>query len=692
MAGAGGGYVAYAKISLGKLADRVETFKEFVKEKKLDSFEEYADIIKRGEDMASGLNVFGISDFDKEMEEATDSCSKLADQLTELQNKSTAYHNLEEKLIFDPATEETIKQLQTELNEAIEKGDHTTAQAKLDELDKLVVKTKEDNSIYITSLIEPTRNYSNDDFAESDYNELYNAITVVENYVNQGDYVKAKEEALGLSVEISRLEDLAAMRKEAAAFEALYEKPEKLTVTLPIADGVDITQVVANLSNTLGIELELNGISFDDYGRSELETMRALGTLPDVMKIPADMYVEWAKNGVIADLTDYGENSELHNNGNFTGREIMQSLYIDGRLYGFTPERGQAVVTYIRKSWLDQLGLQVPTNYEELEYMLQAFTENAMGDTIDPKETFGMSAAGFINDGLYPWVYLQEFYQNVNPGFYRDGYGQWLDGFQQPEMQEAVARLCNVYQQGYLDPDICENSMMDAASNFASGKCGVITIMEGRGAEALEMALVTNGLEDDIIAINPLVEVGSYTRAVPMVYVVNANVTNPGGVMKYFFESMLDGAEQETAWMYGEKGVNWDNVAQDLIDEMGTTHSFTEGQFYTLPVSSTYITYTSWFLDPLYAMVKLSFGEGVLTEATKQSSLVAKQYSKQGELFDIGDAYIYHSDAIYQARQKALSRAIKDGEAWETVLADYQLEVGDYVNSVLDELMTLNEQ
>lgn len=78
----------------------------------------------------------------------------------------------------------------------------------------------------------------------------------------------------------------------------------------------------------------------------------------------------------------------------------------DGRIYSLPkklPLRPEVCgnILYINKDWLDNLGLQVPTTYKELEDVLEKFvTEDADGDG-DPTNEIGFSnaASSALMDG-----------------------------------------------------------------------------------------------------------------------------------------------------------------------------------------------------------------------------------------------------------------------------------------------------
>ena len=76
----------------------------------------------------------------------------------------------------------------------------------------------------------------------------------------------------------------------------------------------------------------------------------------------------------------------------------------DGKIYGLacSPSLTEGQIMIVRQDWLDKLGLQAPTNMDEFETVIIAFTEDDP-DGNGQKDTYGFCYAG---DGIYNtgWV------------------------------------------------------------------------------------------------------------------------------------------------------------------------------------------------------------------------------------------------------------------------------------------------
>lgn len=321
------------------------------------------------------------------------------------------------------------------------------------------------------------------------------------------------------------------------------EKPEKITIM--VSGDFQATQAngqeewIARWEELTGIELEIIQPDHSSYYDVLGQTL-ASGpeNWPDIIYVGNSYYSGYAAEGVLWDMTDAWNNSELKKNPN-TDASAVEGNMIDGHLYGLPLASGGGCMTYIRKQWLDNCGLDVPTNYEEYLEMLDAFTNgDPDGDGINGN-TVAVSAAGFVN-GNAPYVnYLPEFYQDAYPSFYQGEDGTWKDGFTEDSMKAAIERLQDAYNKGYIDKETLTNGTSNCRTKFYEGKFGVFTYWAGGWAETLSNGISANGLDGELVFMPPIEEVGQYWERNAPVYAITSSCKNPEGVFKYFLESIL---------------------------------------------------------------------------------------------------------------------------------------------------------
>jgi hypothetical protein len=204
------------------------------------------------------------------------------------------------------------------------------------------------------------------------------------------------------------------------------------------------------------------------------------------------------------------------------------------------------------------------------------------------KGHYVISAPGFIATEAPYTNYLPEFYQQAQYTFYKNSSGQYVDGFSEQAMQDALQRIQTGVKDGVIDKESVNNSTANCRDKFysttASSESGVFTYWAGKWDYTLQTNLKAKGLDDDLIEIKPIKELGTYVERIAPAWCITTHAQNPEGIFKYFIETMLDGGDVQTAWEYGAKGTHWDTKAETVTlqgKDTGTT--YTDGQFHMLP-------------------------------------------------------------------------------------------------------------
>lgn len=388
------------------------------------------------------------------------------------------------------------------------------------------------------------------------------------------------------------------------------EKPEEITILI---DGTVFTQenardqFMAKLEELIGIKINVIQPDHDAY-YDNVGQIIAGGDWPDVMILSSTYYSAYAAEGVLWDMTEAWDNSELKKRQEaHNGASVVEGMQIDGRLYGMPSTRGNGCVTYVKKKWLDNCGIaNAPTNYDEYLAMLEAFTTgDPDGDGTDGN-TFGVTAAGFVGTEA-PYInYLPEFYQDAHPSFYQKEDGTWADGFTEDSMKAALERLADAYKKGVIDPTTLTNGTADCRNKFYSDDFGVFTYWAGTWATNLKTNLENNGLDGELIALPPIKEVGSYLDRIPPVWCISSTCENPEGVFKYFIETMQDGGEVQFLWTYGVEDIHWSTKAETLYEGEEKEKVYEEGQFHGCDnLENPGTQYTKAHIDPALALVEL---------------------------------------------------------------------------------------
>ena len=450
------------------------------------------------------------------------------------------------------------------------------------------------------------------------------------------------------------------------------EKPEKITVMF---DGTVFTQengqaeFEARWEELTGIDLQIIQPDHSQYYDVLGQTI-AGGDWPDVVLLGSTYYASYAAEGVLWDITD---------------QSVIDGLKIDGSLYGISPARGNGCITYVKKAWLDNCGLEVPTTYDEYLAMLEAFTTgDPDGNGVDG-DTYGVSSAGLIGTEAPYTNYLPEFYQDAYPSFYKNDDGVWVDGFTEDSMKDALERLKSAYEAGYIDKESLTNATSDCRTKFYEDKFGVFTYWAGTWATNLKTNLEANGLDSELVAIPPIEELGAYTERVAPAWCITEACSNPEGVYKYFIESMLDGGDMQFLWTYGVEGVHWSTAAEEVC---GVTYE--EGQFHMLENREKEGTvYTKNHIDPMLAVAPLENDPkaDAVAEEAKVSPETFQEHSKMAQLVVSTDEMAEYNGDLTTLKNEVIAKVVTQGMSVEDGMAYFDQQGGnDWSQKIVDSL------
>ena len=359
---------------------------------------------------------------------------------------------------------------------------------------------------------------------------------------------------------------------------ASVEKPEAFTVmvdgTVPkMADWGD--KFDEQLKELTGLDFTVVRPDHNSYYDAVANSMLDANAMPDVIILSSDYLALYASQGLLWDMTDAWNNSATKASGRLIpdAEKIMQANYVRGvdgekALYGFVPTRGNGCCTYVKEAWATAAGytkadLQKQMSYDEFYTMLKKMKEAKGVDYV-------ISAPGFYSKEAPYTNYLPEFYQNAQFTFYYDkAQGKYVDGFSAQEMKDALQRIQNAVKDGLINKESSTKTTFTSRNDFKSSdvktESGVFTYWAGQWAETLRSYLKTAGLDDSIIPILPVKELGKYAERLSPSWCITSHAAETGkaeGIFKYFLDTMLNGGDIQTLWEYGPKGYYY-NVKDD---------------------------------------------------------------------------------------------------------------------------------
>lgn len=269
--------------------------------------------------------------------------------------------------------------------------------------------------------------------------------------------------------------------------------PEQLTYTLGKLSGANNSNLPDGetyennaytrlLNERLNVQNQDAFEAMDEQYTDNVTMVIAQNDLPDVMIVEdLDELQYLVDNDMIADLTDSYNNcmsDTIKNIYGSYGRDILDVVTFDGKIMAI-PETNISDgpnLIWLRKDWMDALGLSAPRTLSDVEEIIRQFKEkdpghNGAGNTVGLVcDTSLCGGCGYSSEytldiifaayGAFPkqWIY--------------DGDGNVVYGSVQPEAKEALAHIHELYKGGILDQDFLMRTSSNLIELIVDGQCG----------------------------------------------------------------------------------------------------------------------------------------------------------------------------------------------------------------------------
>lgn len=200
-----------------------------------------------------------------------------------------------------------------------------------------------------------------------------------------------------------------------------------------------------------------------------LNVIMTSGDPPDLLNTSnPSWFMNYVNQQALTPLNDaidkYGANLKK-----YIPKEAWDNVTVDGSIYAIPSlnEVHGTEIVYVRKDWLDKLGLQPPRTIAEYTKVMEAFAKNDP-DGNGANDTYGLSIVERFGRTS---PFLGAFGTQMNAWYERDGklvYSGIL-----PEMKQALAYLHDLYERDILDPEFPLNTIEVLGDKVAAGKVGL---------------------------------------------------------------------------------------------------------------------------------------------------------------------------------------------------------------------------
>ena len=352
--------------------------------------------------------------------------------------------------------------------------------------------------------------------------------------------------------------------------------PERVTIQIPVYDrGFENWNVADNyytqwvqqeFGEKYNVDVEYVAISRSNEVTDYMQ-MIAAGTAPDIiMHYDMPHAVSYYDEGAMQDI-DYDELAFYAPTYWAKMQETIETYgTIDDHQAFIFAERDPYYynwVTLIRKDWCDQVGMEVPTTWEELQEVLAAWQEAGLG-TYNHELIIGSFTY------FYPWI--EEGTTDEELALYLD---LNVAPFTWSATENYLRAFNEMYNAGTLDPNfyLTTDDAMEKGK-FVSGECGTYSFYMSNGTDVFT-SLLANDPDAEVAILNstPSIVAEGYTPyyyeypSYGMIMGINSQSTDEERAAVYMFLEWLSQPENLTYMQYCVEGETY-TVGEDGINTL----------------------------------------------------------------------------------------------------------------------------
>jgi putative aldouronate transport system substrate-binding protein len=367
-----------------------------------------------------------------------------------------------------------------------------------------------------------------------------------------------------------------------------YAGPVVLTIGLsvdpneewPAGDSPENNQYTRHIDEQLNVKVDVAWTaSSSDYDQ-KVNLAISSNSLPDALVVNDMQFNQMVKSQQLADLAqvynDYASDTMRRMIASSGGKAIENVTY-NGRMYGLTSTSdGDFELIWIRKDWMDKLGLPAPKSMEDLRNIAKAFVERDPGGN-GPGRTIGVSGpenggfmySTFLTSGtnIYGFEPLFSAFGSYPGWWIKDSAGKAAYGSVLPETRAALEELAGWYREGLIDPEMGIRQFSSEA--VISGRSGIFSGGWWMGYAMLPDVIRNNPQANFQCYAVPAGRVGIYRpRASSASYtyvVVNKNYAHPEAAVK--LNNLLIRDEGSFDFRRGSIGNFPLRIAMGMLDE-----------------------------------------------------------------------------------------------------------------------------
>ncbi|WP_171687709.1 extracellular solute-binding protein [Paenibacillus germinis] len=312
---------------------------------------------------------------------------------------------------------------------------------------------------------------------------------------------------------------------------------------LPAGDTVESNQYMKYISQKTNINFKILWYAASQDYEQKMKLAIASNDLPDVMLVNEQIFLSLAEAGQIEDLSKVYDQyasplaKELYAS---TNNKAIEKATYKGKLMGIpniSVQADAASMAWVRKDWMDKLGLQPPKSMDDVAAIAKAFVEKDP-DGSGKADTIGiagfekaLTVSGKAQRGDFKGIF--QAFGAYPSNWIKDSSGKVVYASILPETKQALGKLRDMYAAGAIDKEFALRK--DPNENIVSGKAGMFFGPWWSGGLAAD-AMKLNPKADFVPYLIPDAKGTVNTMMVPVstqFIVVKKGMKNPEAAMIY---------------------------------------------------------------------------------------------------------------------------------------------------------------
>lgn len=472
---------------------------------------------------------------------------------------------------------------------------------------------------------------------------------------------------------------------DATSSSEVEETPVEIKITRPLffgdaSENLDLKEEwMQMVEEKYGVKVTVNYLPRNEYTQKVNLLMTSDSVEGLVGVFGSSEILNYKDMGVISSFDEYLKDNETWNS---MPKEMQQLYAFEGEIWGLPAGFTTNLFTRtVRQDWLDNLGMEAPTNLDELYEMARAFTyDDPDGNGID--DTYGLTASGTWN--------LQDIFQAFDARLNNGGGSSitydpkencWIDSMLKPEMIDCLTYLNKMYTEGLLDPELFTNSGSNMREKFWAGEYGSTYYWLGFSGESTpyltkitpdvsftEIPYLTGNIEENVNCM--------WYGSVP--YIMVKDTPDADKMVQEFVDLALGSQESHFDFAYGIEGKTYrvdGNTVYTLVDSATDTPMTTPSLTTSIPKyydDFTFLTDGLTEEEQTTAIDLLNFKKSVIKEGVDAGGIFALS---EVITTPVSDTYLLIQGDISTAFDTAVSSAITGTATPEEAVQKYLSEV-----------------